>query len=99
LLSQVFPDPGDRIFKNWGMTARVNVMFHPMGLGVYQITHAQNEGEFCSKCFKHNQGLVTVPVKQKQKAQQPAICEAKMIWRLGPSPYKQTVLGWSLEQF
>jgi hypothetical protein len=31
LLSQVFPDPGDRIFKNWGMTARVNVMFHPMG--------------------------------------------------------------------
>jgi hypothetical protein len=28
---QVFPDPGEGLCKNWGMTARVNVMFYPMG--------------------------------------------------------------------
>jgi hypothetical protein len=27
-------------FKNWGMTACVNVMFHPMGWGWYHITRA-----------------------------------------------------------
>jgi hypothetical protein len=37
--------------KNWGMTVRVNVMFHPIGWGGLHITCAQNGGEFLSKSF------------------------------------------------
>jgi hypothetical protein len=32
--------------ENWGMTACVNVMFHPMGWGGHHITCAQNGGKF-----------------------------------------------------
>jgi hypothetical protein len=94
--------------KNWGMTARVNVMFHPMGWGGHHISRAQNGGEFfeanVSFLQAQNQGFVALQwgrllMEQKQKVQQPAKRWEKTIWRrLGPLPYKQTVLGWSLEQ-
>jgi uncharacterized protein (DUF2062 family) len=32
--------------QNWGMTAGVNVMLHPMGWGGHHIIHAKIEGNF-----------------------------------------------------
>jgi hypothetical protein len=41
-----FQIQGMGFFKNWEMTALVNVMLHPMGWGGHHITHAQNGREF-----------------------------------------------------
>jgi hypothetical protein len=52
--------------KNWGMTARVNVMLHPIGWGGHHITRAKMEGNFQSN---HQEwavlGLAQLLAKQK----------------------------------
>jgi hypothetical protein len=66
--------------QNWGMAARVNVMFHTMGWGGHHITRAPNGREFFkanpSRLQAQNQGFLALqlgwmPMEQKQKAQQP----------------------------
>jgi hypothetical protein len=99
----VFPDPGDGFFEKLGMTARVNVMFHRMH-GLEWASHhpcAKWKGIFkanASCCQGHNQGF-SVLLEWKQTTQQWTKRWAKLVrWQLGPLPFKQTVLGWSLEQ-
>jgi hypothetical protein len=61
---QDFLGPGNGFFeKNWGMSAHVNLMFHPMGWGGHHITHAQNREVFdanASRLQAQNQGLAAL---------------------------------------
>ncbi len=94
LQSQVFQVQATGFCKNWAMTARVNMMFHPMGWRGHHITCVQNEGEF----LKQTLHIVRYRIGDFLCCRWNVNSRFNNQRRLGPSPYKQTVLGWSLEQ-
>jgi hypothetical protein len=89
--------------QDFGITACVNVMFHPMGWGwASHHTCAKWRGIFEANTSCHqgqNKGFFVLPMKRKQVGQQWAKRWAKTFWRRpGPSPYMQTILGFYLGQ-